>query len=234
MRVELHPCYVLHRRPYRETSLLLEVLSAEHGRQGLVARGAVGRSREGWAVLLQPFRGLRLAWSQRGELGTLTAVDAEPRPAVPAPARLPSAFYLNELLLRLLARADPQPEIFLAYDTALRALAGEGPEQQTLRVFEKRLLEALGYGLVLERAADTGAPLVAERCYHYVPEHGPCERPPAGASSQPVQGATLRELAEERLSAPGSVREAKLLLRFLLGRHLGERPLASRRLHEPL
>lgn len=243
MQFEPHACFLLHRRPYRESSLLLEVFSSSQGRLGLVARGAAGR-RDGWLALLQPFRPLRLGWSQRGELGTLTQAEAglddagvQAGPAGRAgglpPARLPSGFYLNELLLRLLHRHDAYPELFTAYAAALEGLAGAEDEAPTLRVFEKRLLEALGYGLMLDTPAEGGG-LAPERCYLYLREHGPSLAPPSGASGQPVHGATLRALAEERFEDAQSLREAKLLLRFLLAPLLGERPLASRQLFRPL
>jgi len=121
----MQPAYVLHHRPYRETSSLLELLTEEHGRIGAVARGARQASSR-WRGLLQPFRPLLLSWSGRGELVTLTG--AEPASAalmIPA-ERLMSAWYANELMIRLLGRSDPQRKIFLAYATVLAELAGSG------------------------------------------------------------------------------------------------------------
>lgn len=229
MRVELHPCYVLHRRPYRETSLLLEVLSCAHGRVGLVGRGAARRS-AGWGGLLQPFRPLQLAWSQRGELGTLTGVEPDEGDQTLTPARMASGFYLNEILVRLLERNDPCPQLFACYAAALREVARAESEEPALRLFEKHLLAELGYALLLEATADTGQAIACDRTYHYVVEHGPCEHLPQGVASLPLSGATLEALAQERIETPECRREAKQLMRFVLARYLGERPLESRRL----
>lgn len=234
MRIEPHPCFLLHRRPWRESGALLEVLSCEHGRSGLIARGLGGRSRSGWGAELQPFRPLRLAWSRRGELGTLAQVESDGRPTAVPPARIPSAFYLNELLLRLLQRDDPCPELFLAYAEALRGLLSGAPEQALLRVFEKRLLEGLGYGLSLSHAIDTGRPIEPGRLYHYLPGDGALEQPPETPGALCLQGASLQALADEHFVSAETLRESRALLRLLLGQLLGERPLASRRLCQPL
>lgn len=165
-RIELEPVWLLSQRPYRETSLLLEVLSARHGRVGLVAKGQRGpklRQRG----LIAPFRPLLLSWLERGDLGTLTAVEAA-GPAVPLSGeRLFHGWYLNELLLKALTRHDPHPELHDAYADALQALAGAADEAETaLRHYERRLLDALGYGLPLDDR------LIAEARYRYLPEQG--------------------------------------------------------------
>lgn len=233
MRVELHPAYILHQRPYRESSVLLEVFSSVHGRVGLVARGARGKSTR-WGGLLEAFRPLLLAWSGRGELGTLAAAEPDGSAARLGQRRLLSGFYLNELLLRLLHRYDPHPELFSAYREALRSLTGSGTEEPVLRVFEKRLLESLGYALVLAHAADETQPIEADAEYYYQPQRGACRRAPAGQPALRVRGRTLQALAAERLTEPETLREAKQLMRFVLASHLGGRPLASRALFEGL
>jgi len=234
-RIELEPGFVLHRRPYRETSLLVEAFTHEHGRVGLVARGA-RRRRSSLRDAGVPFRPLLLSWSAGGDLGTLTHAEAR------GPARglggraLASGFYLNELLLRLLARHDPHPELFAAYALALEQIGGDsaggGDPQPALRVFEKRLLDAVGYGLVLDRAVDTGAAVRPEQRYTYRPLHGPVAR--AGhAEGVPVSGRTLLALAREELVEADVLREAKRLMRRVLDEQLGGRPLRSREMLGP-
>jgi DNA repair protein RecO (recombination protein O) len=221
-QVVLEPAYLLHQYPYRDSSLLLEVFSRQHGRLGLVARGA----RRRWRGQLQGFSPLLLSWSQRGELGTLTGVDARAGAAVFAGQRLLSAYYLNELLLRLLVRHDPHPELFDAYERALRELAGR--EEAVLRIFEKRLLEELGYGLLLDRTADSGAPIEPEATYDYQLERGPlrCDNPTA--SGLYLCGSSLLALHRETLADRQASRDARRLLHAALSIYLGSRPLRTR------
>jgi DNA repair protein RecO (recombination protein O) len=108
MRISLQPAYILHSRPYRESSLLLEAMGREHGRIGLVARGARG-ARSRWKNMLQPFRPLLLSWTQRGELGTLTGADQVASPPALAGESLFCGLYANELMIRFLQRSDPHP-----------------------------------------------------------------------------------------------------------------------------
>ena len=145
-RVTLEPAYILHSREYRDTSRILDVFSARHGRLTLFARGARGpKSR--LASLLMPFRALLLSWSGRGDAAQMIA--AEPHgESFPLPSRLVmSGFYLNELIISLTTRHDPQPQLFDDYAEALRRLSADSTPEPTLRVFEKRLLTTLGYGL---------------------------------------------------------------------------------------
>ena len=158
----LQRAYVLHHHPYRDSSALVEIFSEHHGRVGLVARGVRGR-RNPRQALLQPFTPLLLSWSGRGELMTLVDVEAEAPNAMLQGMVLMSGFYVNELLLRLLRRHDPHPQLFLYYDQLLQRLArleGDNPPELAiaLRLFEKVLLDEIGYGLVLACDGLGGAP----------------------------------------------------------------------------
>jgi DNA repair protein RecO (recombination protein O) len=224
-QVALEPAYILHHYPYRDASLLLEVFSRHHGRLGLVARG-VRSTRARWRGQLQGFSPLLLSWSQRGELGTLTGLDSRGGLVVPGGRHLLSAYYLNELILRLLARHDPHPGIFDAYERALREL--DGREEPALRIFEKRLLEELGYGLLLDRTADTGLPVEAEVTYGYQLERGPVRCDNRADSGLYLRGTSLLALHREALADPQASRDAKRLLRAALSIYLGARPLKTR------
>jgi DNA repair protein RecO (recombination protein O) len=230
MRVELHEAYIIHRRPYRETSLLLEVLSSRHGRVALVARGA--RRRRGKnrpPPVMEPFQELALAWSGRGAMGTLNAAEPLGGPMVLAGQRLVSGLYLNELLVRLLPRHDPSSELYAAYRTTITGLARDGVEEVLLRRFEKVLLDVLGYGPSLERDALSNDPIEPDRCYYYRMDLGAtAQREEAGAV--PVTGSTLLALRDGSLDGAQQLREAKRLMRYLIDAQLGGRPLASRRL----
>ncbi|MEK7711912.1 MAG: DNA repair protein RecO [Pseudomonadota bacterium] len=232
MRVSQEPAYVLHHHDYGETSLLLEMFTRRHGRLGVVAKGA-RRMRSPLRAALIPFQPLVMGFSGRGELPTLTAAE----PAGVAPAITGEALfcglYLNELLLRLLHRHDPHERLFESYSEALGQL-GEGRETEAaLRVFEKRLLEDIGFGLVLDHDVQDGAPIRPEHRYRYIPERGPVIAHAADGEGIAIQGACLLALARERLDDAMARREVKHLMRALLARHLGERPLTSRGLFRP-
>lgn len=229
MHVTLQPAHVLHQRPYRETSLLLEVFSLDHGRVGLVARGA-RRPRSGLRGILQAFRPLLLSWVGRGELMSLTGAEPDGQAAALSGRGLLSGLYVNELLMRLLQRSDPHGGLYGSYRAALAGLAAAGREERVLRVFEKRLLEAIGYGLVLTTDAGSGAPVKPDGRYRYQIEHGPVVDTSGRGTGIPISGQTLLALAEERLDSPGGLREAKSLMRHVLRVYLGDRPLASREL----
>jgi len=231
MKVSLQPGYVLHRRPYRESSLLLEVFSRDHGRLGVVARG---RRRDGRGASLEPFRALTMGWSGKGELATLGRVEAQPGAPLPCRGRdWLAGFYMNELLLRLLHRHDPHPELFAAYQTALTSLLDAGDTEALLRTFELALLCATGYGPLLEHDRASGEAIRDDCEYYYQVGYGPSRQPPAGESLR-VAGSTLLGLAAGRLDTPMAAREGKLLLRRSLEAQLGSRPLASRTLYRAL
>jgi len=230
IRDQLQPAYVLHRRDYGETSLLLEVFTAARGRLALVAKGArrVRRAGSSQAALLQPYQPLLLAWSGRGEVKTLTRAEAAGRAPPLAGDALYCGFYVNELLLRLLGRQDADQVLFAAYQSVLAELAA-GELDAPLRRFELALLGQLGYRPPLNRNAVTGEPVCAELRYIVDPERGPLVVS-RSASTGSVGGGTL--LALDAGAAFGAVeaREARDLMRRLLAPHLGERPLQSRAL----
>jgi DNA repair protein RecO (recombination protein O) len=224
-RTSLEPAWILHQHPYRDSSLLLEVFSRQYGRIGLVARGARS-ARSRWQNQLQILRPLALSWNLRGELGTLTGVDSRGTVGVYPGRQVWCACYLNELLLRLVARHDPHPDIFDAYEQALVALGDN--EEQALRIFEKRLLQSLGYGLLLDHEFDNGTPVRQDMFYEYCLERGPVRRQQAGLDGIFLQGSSLLSLHRDELLAPQACREVKCLMRAALALYLGARPLRTR------
>ena len=228
--------YVLHSYPYRETSLILQVWTENHGRMGLVAKGA-RRPRSASRAVLVPFQPLALEWFGRGELRTLKT--AEPSaPATPlAGASLLSAFYLNELLLKLTTRDDPHEGLFAAYDEAISALraisraeAVGANLEPVLRRFELRLLQELGYALEMAREAGHGPAIAAEREYFYVVERGAVaatgEETPGNAVR--LRGQTLIDLERGRFDDAATVAQAKQLMRLLINHSLNGQELATR------
>ncbi|ADJ29144.1 DNA repair protein RecO [Nitrosococcus watsonii] len=233
MKVLLQPAYILHSRPYRETSVLVEAFTPEYGRVGLVAKG-VKRRRSHGVSPLQPFCPLLLSWTGRGDLVTLTGAEATGPAFTLTGEGLICAFYLNELLLRLLPRRDPLEDLFSAYAHSLPSLRHARQRQQTLRLFERDLLACLGYGLILDHEVNSSRPIEAEQWYSYQLEKGPVRLPSNGLEGMKISGHTLQALAQGALADPVSLGEAKRLLRWLLAVHLGDKPLKSRGLLEEL
>jgi DNA repair protein RecO (recombination protein O) len=179
-RVQHQPAYILHHRPFRDSSQLLDVISRDHGKLALVARGSrAAKSR--LRGILRPFQALRLSWFIRSDLGTLTGAEIDAAPLSLTGDALLSAYYVNELVLNFLHRHDAQPEIFDAYTRTLTALATSAELAANLRVFEIELLRLLGYALNLDHDAVAHEPLDAAEFYEYRVEQGPvpvaCHRP---------------------------------------------------------
>lgn len=225
--------FVLHTYPYKETSLIVEAFTAAHGRVALVARGAK-RPRSELRGLLQGFQPLALSWYGAAELKTLVKAEWRGGLPLPAGAALLSGFYLNELLLKLLAREDPHPVLFGTYEDALSELAAGDAQGPVLRRFELSLLNELGYALPLTVEADTGAPVDASARYHYAFDRGP-QRTAATFAAEPgrrlplVRGATLLALAAGRFDDATTAGEAKRLMRDVLDHYLEARGIESRR-----
>lgn len=229
LKAQLTQAFVLHHRPYRDTSRIVEAFSREHGRVTLFARGARGpKSR--MAPLLQPFVPLLVSWRGHGDAAQLTGIDlaataAGRAPGLPADAVM-SGYYLNELLLRLTTRDDPHPGLFDAYAATLALLAGGAAPSAPLREFERRLLEELGYGLDLEVEQETGRALDPDGRYTYRPGLG-VTRAVADAPGT-VAGRSLLRLAAGRLAESAELEDARRVLRAALDYCLEGRELATR------
>lgn len=231
MRVNLQPAYIIHRRPYRDSSALLEVFTAEYGRISLVARGASRQSRRGSkAALLQPFVPLLVSFSGRGELKTLGAIEPAQGNVALAGDRLFSGMYINELLVRLLHRNDAHPALFAAYGAALKELDGVMLLDTVLRSFELALLEELGYRLELDVDSSSGQQIEESRTYRYEPAHGlvACDDA-AQTFNSAFAGTELLAMASGDFSGTARL-PARRLLREALAVHLGDEPLRSREL----
>lgn len=230
MRTHLQPAFVLHQRPYRDTSRILELFTRDFGRVTVFARGSRATNKAGNTLnsVLQPFNRLLISWSGKGEAGQLTAAEFD-GPMMPLPAdRLVSAFYLNELLLKLFARHDAHADVFDLYAWTLDGLRSRSDPLPVLRVFEKRLLEALGYGLALERDARDGAAIDANSSYHYRLESGPVRAGDIAEGAMVFSGHTLLALAHEDFDDARTCADARRLLRHAFDRLLEGRELKSR------
>lgn len=219
MLFDQQPAYVLHSRPYRETSLLLECLTRDHGRLGVVARGVRRERARLQRAQLEPFQPLALDLLLRGELATLRGAEPAGMPLRLAGDAGLAGLYLNELVVRLTGRQDPQPDLFDAYARTLARLAVPGTLAWQLRRFERDLLAAIGYALQLEYEADSGEPLAPDRWYRYQAEHGPVACP-AGAQ-RAVLGEHLLALAADRCPDAVGLAALRRLMRETIRFHLG-------------
>ncbi len=244
-RVALQPAYVLHGKPYRDSSMIVEVFTSGYGRLSLVARGAKGPKSRFYG-LLQPFRPLLISWIARGELGTLTAAELNGAAPWHQGRNSINALYLNELLLRLVHRDDPHPVLFSRYADSLRSLAPDLPvvtdqepakpaPEWAIRMFEKCLLEEIGYGLVLDHDVVSGETILADELYNYTMNKGPARlADPHRVSTDglAMHGRTLLVLSGKAEMDEVVLKEAKQLMRKVLAEHLGGKPLGSRRLYQ--
>lgn len=227
MRVELQPAYILHTRPFSDTSLILDCLTADYGRLSLLAKGArAAKSRQ--RQLCQPFVSLLLSWQGKSSLKTLIAIESRQLPLSLQGDYLFSGLYLNELLTRLVPEQDSCAEIYHSYATALQQLANRDPLEPLLRAFELRMLEDLGYHLDLVRDAG-GAALRADEVYQWWPEVG--WRIASDRLTAPLfPGRHLLAMQAADYRDPQTLRTAKILSRILFQPLLGNRPLESRKL----
>lgn len=229
--VSLQPAFVLHRRPYRETSFLVDILTLEHGRLTVVAKG-VRKARANLQGLLQPFTPLTISWHGNGDLVTL--VDVEMRDGL---IRLSgdclfAGFYLNELLTILLQKWDPHPALFQLYENTLVLLQSGKLEEQYLRMFEKQLVHELGYGFLPKAGSMMQTTIEADHYYRYHPNDGLMQIaiPQTKAESIPTlfAGKHLLHIANDEWTDAETLLTAKRLMRLILTPMLGTRSLHSR------
>lgn len=224
-RLLAEPAFILHRRQYSESSLLLEVLTPARGRLGMLARGARG-GRSGLAAALQPFQELRVDASGAGELLRLTRAEAVGGPVALVGERALAGLYCNELVVRFLPRADPSAAAFERYRQVLIELADAPAPAWPLRRFERDLLALLGYGIDYGADAD-GAGLDPAAHYRLQPERG-FVAVAEGVGGYP--GSALLALAQDQPPEASQLRAMRGLLRDLLGAQLTGAPLRSWRL----
>jgi len=231
MVISPNPCFILHQRSYRESSLLLDVFSRDYGRISLIAKGAK-RKKSKFSGLLNLYWKLLLVWQGKSDLMTLTSAEQADNLNSLSNRTLIAGFYLNELIIRLLHKNESHSDLFRAYDKAIVALAKLEDEQKTLRVFEKHLLKSLGYGIVLDHDVRTGKTITTDHEYYYQSDHGPMLVKPNENDFIKISGQTLYDINKESFVCKKSLDEAKLLMRYILHKHLDGRPLASRNLYK--
>lgn len=229
--MERSPAFVLHVRPFRDSSRLVDFFTPDYGRVRAVAR--VKARRRGASGLPSPFALLSVHWVGRGELKTLRDWEPVGPPFMLQGHRLYSALYLNEILYRLLHESDAQPHLYRLYADSLAELAADTDMELILRRFELALLEELGYGIDLQMEAESGEPLDPSGYYLLDPERGLIRTYNKTVGQLTYLGENLLAIGAGHLGTPEVRRAAKQLLRTALAVHLGDRPLQSRALFQP-
>jgi DNA repair protein RecO (recombination protein O) len=225
-KLEAEPAFVLHERPYRETSALLEVLTRDHGRIGIVVRGLRSSNPRFQRGSLRPFQCLALDVRLSSELGLLLAVETLGRPLHLQADALRAGLYVNELITRMSERHDPHPEVFQRYAQLLTEIDGAVSLAWNLRRFERDFLAMLGYGLHLVCDVDSGAVLDPDLDYCYVPEHGP--RLAYKTKSAPsCKGAAMIALDQDQMPVSPDLASLRLMMRSIIRHHLGGRELEA-------
>jgi len=226
-RVSLQPAFILHSRHYGDSSVILELLTQDFGRISVLAKGF--RKKRG--VVLQSYTNQLVSWSGRGEMKTLTAIENRSTSPNLLGQQLYAALYVNEILLRLLPKFDPHPELFAYYEIFIPTLAQSHDLEAKLRLFEYKLLSELGYALNLQQDCAAGEMIDANQCYRFIPESGffpVIETEISGADL--FLGAELQAIAAGEFQDQSVRRSAKRLSRLALAPLLGNRPLKSREL----
>lgn len=228
-RVDLTPVYILHTRPFRNTSLIVELFSQAYGRIAVVAKSARGpKSR--YRGQLQLFTPMLASWFGNHELKTLTQIELHGMPLQLNQKPLFCGFYFNELLMRLLHKEDPHPKLFDVYQQSLLRLEKNDAIAMVLRVFEKKLLDDLGYGLPLSREAKTNAAIHADCFYEFIPQQGFFLVNQGSDERNIFSGMDLNNIAQDNFDLASTQESAKRLMRLALAALLGVKPLMSREL----
>jgi len=226
-RIQNEPAWLLHHRPFRDSSQILDILSLDQGRLAVVAKGSRG-AKSKLRGILRPFLPLQLSWFIRSDLGTLTGAEMNGAPLSLSGDALLSGYYVNELILKLLHRHDPQPEIFAAYSRTIERLAGSQDVAPYLRQFEIELLRILGYALNLDHDTETTEPLRPQQQYEYRVDRGLV---PVNDREGPMvfRGAEFDAIRNQQFADPAVLKNAGSLLRNVIAYYLDGKELKSRK-----
>jgi DNA repair protein RecO (recombination protein O) len=232
MRVESEPGFILHTIPYRETSLLVDIFTLNHGRLRCVAKGFRKPNKKGIAKTLFPYTEHHFQWQGRGELKTLTQADPIQAPVFLKQESLFVGLYINELLYKLLHQNDPHQSLYEFYRQLMTQQSTSEIQQPVLRRFEMLLLEELGYGLVLDAEAETGQAVSAESLYYYIPDQGlKLIQDQTADNLHAFSGADIMALGQGQLEQQSVLRAAKKLTRQVIDFYLDGKELNSRELY---
>lgn len=232
--VDLQSAFVLHQRAYRDTSAIVEFLTHDYGRVSLIAKGVKGKKKS-FGAALQPFAPVVISWRGRGELKNLSSIEQKSFPKHFTQPVLLSALYLNELLIRLLPKFDSCEAVYDRYAEIISLFGQDTDVEPLLRLFEKQLLESLGYELNLTIEASSGKPISEEKHYYFLPDEGPVKiAMDSIGSRQSYSGSSLIAFSNDDYSNRETLEAAKKITRLALKPLLGSKPLKSRELYASL
>jgi len=232
MRVQDQPAYILHHRAFRDTSQILDIITPDHGRLSLMSRGSRA-TKSRLKSTLQAFRPLIISWSGKGEMPTLISAESQAVKSLTLSGKaLPSAFYINELIIKLLHKHDVNERLYYLYESIIRLLSDKYEIEPVLRSFEKQLLEELGFGLNLSVDSQTGNAILENEEYAYYLEQGPVNLSSVYDESYVLKlsGKSLLDLDANTLNSTQSLKDAKRLMRVILNYYLDGRAIKSREL----
>jgi len=227
-RYSLNDAFILHSRSYRESSLIVDLFTREHGRVSVVAKGAK-KSKRSLLGVLQPFTPVLVSWTGKSELHTLTNVELNGVFKYLYGTNLLCGYYVNELILRFLHKEDPYEILYAAYSKVISSLRKTKNIEPTLRQFECILFQELGYGLNLTSDLQTGNKVEALKYYYFDIESGPSLEQ-MSEMNVTVSGETLLSLENNNLVDKKTLSESKKLMRYIINYHLGGKPLKTHQL----
>ena len=230
MKIDYTPCFILHRRNFSESSFILEIFSRDYGRINLIAKGAK-KNKKYRGTNFDLYQKYNISWISKSELGILTGIDIVRSKTYFIAEKAITAFYINEIILKLLHKDEPHVELFDIYELTLRKLFSNENEKIILRYFEKQLLESLGYGISFDQDIKTGLSIMPTREYYYKIDSGPSSDVSLSGEGMKISGKTLFELNNETLSDNENINEAKNLLSMILKKHINQ-PLESKKLYK--
>lgn len=232
INIDLEPAFVLHVRPYRETSLLVDLFTSSLGRISAIARGAK-RPKSPWSGLLQPFREVLVSAYAQSDLFTLKHVESLYLPYMSVSEKVYSALYLNELMMHLTGKSESLPDFYAVYKATIHAIVNKDSFIDDLRFFEWQLLTALGYAPDLHYEHTTNKPIREDVWYRYVHERGlECisEAQASALNCITIQGSSVFALLNHHYPDTVTQKQVKRFMQQLLKLYLGEKPLMSRAL----
>lgn len=230
-QVFFQPAFVLHQHPYRNTSVIVDIFSRDYGRLSLIAKG-VKQKKSALKSILQNFQLLNLSWVRRSELGVLTSAEFQNTSIHLDQENIYPALYLNELIIRLTHTFDAMPELFDTYNDTLNALNNNMSTQVILRLFEKQMLQSLGYEIHLSHDAENHNAIEADKYYSYIPEHGFVETEYEEKNNLHFKGEHLIAFNLNQIERSDVLKTAHRLTHINIKKLLGDKPLKSRELYK--
>ena len=232
--IEGEPAYLIHQRPYSETSQIINLFSRHYGRVDAIAKGSK-RPKSKFKSFLQPFSPILVSWSGRSQLKTLRSVDINSgKQSNVSRKHLMSAFYLNELILSFLTTADPYPDLFDAYSLAINNLSNADSSEIILREFEIQLLTEIGYAINFQTEAMSSKKIEPNLSYRFIAEEGFVSSVTSSARDALIKGSVIQSIDRKDFSQPETMRAAKRIIRESVKYHLSGKELNTKKVVKSL